>query len=518
MNNITVIYDKNIKDVEINDFDSVIKEASLDAIIKVFEFRKKYFSIQAEEDPAGLFAEHLRQFRKTKRIPSFPSEKRMLVSDRVYKYITDLNTLQDDFFFSRFEPYLITVDSVGSVCATKKSNTEVEGPNFFKGVSSYLIPSLDKIHLFEHNFASSELGDYLLKVLAGDSKGDLDKFKSKFNNFFASIIEERLDTFKKMSPGYLVEKFVSASEANDVSTARQVLSEFHLTSDFNREFWELSYNEELIHQFLLCIEKLVSSLSQDKSCKFPSINLSVLKLLDWGEVSDKDKTRAVDFTIKYNKLFGETFGAVNSEAFSDFSGIPDDLSRLLLYFVTEESARFFATEFYKKLDGREKSSNTELAYKSSVVFTKEQVREIFNLNGESFSMSISLNKALKFVDQLQESNWFPNGKSIRLAFINEFNKLGRMKIYSNSSQGILVSEKAFLKDINFLLEQIEKVKRINEKNTPLPVNIIASESTKEQLLQALKLLQASNYRPEIITDDFIDLLQKQIKESVYINI
>ena len=243
-----------------------------------------------------------------------------------------------------------------------------------------------------------------------------------------------------------------------------------------------------------------------------------MKLLDWGEVSDKDKTRAVDFTIKYNKLFGETFGAVNSEAFSDFSGIPDDLSRLLLYFVTEESARFFATEFYKKLDGREKSSNTELAYKSSVVFTKEQVREIFNLKGESFSMSISLNKALKFVDQLQESNWFPNGKSIRLAFINEFNKLGRMKIYSNSSQGILVSEKAFLKDINFLLEQIEKVKRINEKNTPLPVNIIASESTKEQLLQALKLLQASNYRPEIITDDFIDLLQKQMKESVYINI
>lgn len=518
MNNITVIYDKNIKDVEVNDFDSVIKEASLDAIIKVFEFRNKYFSIQAEEDPAGLFAEHLRQFRKTKRIPSFQSEKRMLVSDRVYKYITDLNTLQDDFFFSKFEPYLITVDSVGSVCATKKSNTEVEGPNFFKSVSSYLIPQLDKIHLFEHNFSSSELGDYLLKVLAGDSKGDLDEFKSKFNNFFASIIEERLDTFKKMSPGYLVEKFISANEANDVSTARQVLSEFHLTSDFNREFWDLSYNEELIHQFLLSIEKLVSSLSEDKSCKFPNINLSVLKLLDWEGVSDKDKTRAIDFTIKYNKLFGETFGAVNSEAFSDFSGIPDDLSRLLLYFVTEESARFFATEFYKKLDGREKSSNTDLAYKSSVVFTKEQVREIFNLKGESFSMSVSLDKALTFIEQLKESNWFPNGVTIYLAFINEFNKLGRMKIYSNSSQGILVSKEAFLKDINLLLEQIKKVKRTTENNDPLPVNIIASESTKEQLLKALKLLQSSNYCPEIITDDFIDLLQKQMSESVYINI
>ena len=59
-------------------FDSVIEEASLDAISKVFEFRNKYFSIQAEEDPAGLFAEHLRQFRKTKRIPSFQSEKRCL--------------------------------------------------------------------------------------------------------------------------------------------------------------------------------------------------------------------------------------------------------------------------------------------------------------------------------------------------------------------------------------------------------------------------------------------------------
>ena len=513
--NITVIDDKTIKDVDIEDFDPVIREVSLDAISKVLKFRNKYLSIKVEEDPAGLFVEHLRQFAKTKRIPTFPSEKRMLVSDRVYKYITDLNTLQDDFFFSRFNQYLITRTYSECVCVANKSVVDEDKPKIFSGVTSYLIPPLNKVHLFEHNFASSEIGEYIFKVLSNDSnwKFDLADFKSKFEDFFASIVKDQLDSLKRLSPEYLVEKFIAA---DDLFTARQVLSEFSLTSDFKSEMWDVSDNEELLHQFLLSLEKLVTSSTQDSSCKFSNINLSVLKLVNWENVSDKDRTRAINLTIKYNEVFSDTFGISNSNAFSDFNGIPNNISQLLLNLVTEESIRFFATEFYKKLEGREKSSNIDLTYKSSVVFTKEQIRKIFNLKGESFSLAISLKEALNFLDELPDLYYYSQkGTVIKSAFFSEFNKLGRMKIYSRSSKGVFISKEAFLKDINFLLEQVKKA---TKDNNLCPVNIIASESTKEDLLQALKLLQSANYRPEIITDDFISLLQKQMRETVYINI